>query len=35
MVLTDDEQLRNNRLALLSNLHRMLNQVADISKLAA
>jgi len=34
MVLTDDEQLRNNRLALLSNLHRMMNQVADISKLA-
>ncbi len=35
MVLTEDEQLRNNRLALLSNLHRMMNQVADISKLAA
>ena len=28
-------QLRNNRLALLSNLHQMMNQVADISKLAA
>ncbi len=35
MVLTEDEQLRNNRLALLSNLHQMMNQVADISKLAA
>ncbi|MFJ2987981.1 glycine--tRNA ligase subunit beta [Collimonas sp. NPDC087041] len=35
MVMADDEQLRNNRLALLSNLHVMLNQVADISKLAA
>ncbi|MFC5472622.1 glycine--tRNA ligase subunit beta [Paraherbaspirillum soli] len=35
MVMAEDEQLRNNRLALLSNLHVMLNQVADISKLAA
>ncbi|MGS0743086.1 glycine--tRNA ligase subunit beta [Glaciimonas sp. GG7] len=35
MVMAEDEQLRNNRLALLSNLHLMLNQVADISKLAA
>jgi len=35
MVMADDEQLRNNRIALLSNLHAMLNQVADISKLAA
>ncbi|HTN66122.1 MAG TPA: glycine--tRNA ligase subunit beta, partial [Burkholderiaceae bacterium] len=35
MVLTEDERLRNNRLALLSNLHQMMNQVADISKLAA
>jgi glycyl-tRNA synthetase beta chain len=35
MVMADDEQLRNNRIALLSNLHGMLNQVADISKLAA
>jgi glycyl-tRNA synthetase beta chain len=35
MVMADDEQLRNNRLALLANLHVMLNQVADISKLAA
>ncbi|MQR01837.1 glycine--tRNA ligase subunit beta [Glaciimonas soli] len=35
MVMAEDEKLRNNRLALLSNLHVMLNQVADISKLAA
>ncbi|MBC7489419.1 MAG: glycine--tRNA ligase subunit beta [Glaciimonas sp.] len=35
MVMVEDEQLRNNRLALLSNLHLMLNQVADISKLVA
>ncbi|KAF3997633.1 glycine--tRNA ligase subunit beta [Glaciimonas immobilis] len=35
MVMAEDEQLRNNRLALLSNLHLMLNQVADISKLVA
>ncbi len=35
MVMAEDEQLRNNRLALLSTLHGMLNRVADISKLAA
>ncbi len=35
MVNADDLALRNNRLALLSELHGMLNQVADISKLAA
>ncbi|MEO6921850.1 MAG: glycine--tRNA ligase subunit beta [Collimonas sp.] len=35
MVMAEDEQLRNNRLALLAKLHAMLNQVADISKLAA
>jgi glycyl-tRNA synthetase beta chain len=35
MVMAEDEQLRNNRLALLSRLHGMMNQVADISKLAA
>lgn len=34
MVMADDEQLRNNRIALLSNLHGMMNRVADISKLA-
>lgn len=35
MVNAEDPALRNNRLALLASLHRMLNQVADISKLAA
>ena len=35
MVMAEDAQLRNNRLALLSILHRMMNGVADISKLAA
>lgn len=35
MVNADDLALRNNRLALLASLHGMLNQVADISKLAA
>ncbi|MFZ6726837.1 glycine--tRNA ligase subunit beta [Undibacterium sp. MH2W] len=35
MVNAEDLALRNNRLALLASLHVMLNQVADISKLAA
>jgi glycyl-tRNA synthetase beta chain len=35
MVMADDVQLRNNRLALLAILHGMMNRVADISKLAA
>ncbi len=35
MVMADDIALRNNRLALLSSLHAMMNRVADISKLAA
>ncbi|WP_343723587.1 glycine--tRNA ligase subunit beta, partial [Herbaspirillum seropedicae] len=35
MVNAEDEQLRKNRQALLAALHGMLNQVADISKLAA
>ncbi len=35
MVMAEDPQLRNNRLALLSELHGMMNRVADISKLAA
>jgi glycyl-tRNA synthetase beta chain len=35
MVMDEDEQLRRNRIALLSELHGMMNQVADISKLAA
>ena len=34
MVMADDTALRNNRLALLSTLHAMMNRVADISKLA-
>ncbi len=33
--LADDAALRNNRLALLSQLHALMNRVADISKLAA
>lgn len=35
MVMAEEIPLRNNRIALLSNLHTMMNQVADISKLAA
>ncbi|MHB1589989.1 MAG: glycine--tRNA ligase subunit beta [Sulfuricella sp.] len=35
MVMADEPQLRNNRLALLRNLGKLMNQVADISKLAA
>jgi len=35
MVMAEDIALRNNRLALLSSLHGMMNRVADISKLAA
>jgi glycyl-tRNA synthetase beta chain len=35
MVMAEDLQLRNNRIALLSDLHGMMNRVADISKLAA
>jgi len=34
MVMAEDIALRNNRLALLSSLHAMMNRVADISKLA-
>ncbi|MDL2358118.1 MAG: glycine--tRNA ligase subunit beta [Pseudomonadota bacterium] len=34
MVMDQDLALRNNRLALLSQLHAMMNRVADISKLA-
>jgi len=34
MVNVDDEKLRNNRLALLAQLHRIMNRIADISKLA-
>ncbi len=35
MVNAEDPALRNNRLALLAQLHGMMNRVADISKLAA
>ncbi len=35
MVMADDLKLRNNRIALLKELHDMMNQVADISKLAS
>ena len=35
MVMAEDQALRNNRIALLALLHGILNQVADISKLAA
>jgi len=34
MVNVDDEKLRNNRLALLAQLHRIMNRIADLSKLA-
>ncbi len=35
MVMADDTALRDNRLALLGQLHGLMNRVADISKLAA
>jgi len=35
MVNADDAGLRRNRLALLGGLHRLMNRVADLSKLAA
>ncbi|HUW50731.1 MAG TPA: glycine--tRNA ligase subunit beta [Sulfuricella sp.] len=35
MVMAEEPSLRNNRLALLRNLGKLMNQVADISKLAA
>jgi glycyl-tRNA synthetase beta chain len=35
MVMADEPQLRNNRLALLKSLGDLMNQVADISKLVA
>lgn len=35
MVMDPDTALRNNRLALLSNLHSLMNRVADIGKLAS
>jgi glycyl-tRNA synthetase beta chain len=35
MVMTDDARLRDNRVALLAQLHGTMNRIADISKLAA
>ncbi|AKM30059.1 glycine--tRNA ligase subunit beta [Pandoraea faecigallinarum] len=35
MVMAEADALRNNRLALLKNLHFQMNRVADLSKLAA
>lgn len=35
MVMADDLALRHNRIALLAQLHQMMNRVADLSKLAA
>ncbi len=35
MVNADDPALRRNRLALLAGLHRLMNRVADLSRLAA
>jgi glycyl-tRNA synthetase beta chain len=34
MVMTDDERLRNNRLALLSSISSLLNNIADFSKIS-
>lgn len=34
MVNVEEEALRNNRLALLKQLHQIMNQIADLSKLA-
>ena len=35
MVMAEDAKVRNNRLAILRDLHGLMNMVADISKLAA
>ncbi len=35
MVMADDVRLRNNRLALLFELHQLMNRFADLSRLAA
>ena len=35
MVNADDEALRKNRHALLSELHALMNRVADLAKLAS
>jgi len=34
MVMADDPVIRRNRLTLLAKLHDLMNQVADISRLA-
>ncbi|HEX2769534.1 MAG TPA: glycine--tRNA ligase subunit beta, partial [Geobacteraceae bacterium] len=34
MVMAEDERLRNNRLALLSSISRLLNNIADFSRIA-
>ena len=34
MVMAEDAAVRRNRLALLADLHREMNQVADLSRLA-
>jgi glycyl-tRNA synthetase beta chain len=34
MVMAEDQAVRLNRLALLAQLHRLMNKVADISRLA-
>jgi glycyl-tRNA synthetase beta subunit len=34
MVMAEDKAIRKNRAALLNELGRLMNQVADISKLA-
>jgi glycyl-tRNA synthetase beta chain len=35
MVMTDDEKLKNNRIGLLNRLYKMMNRIADLSRLAA
>ncbi len=35
MVMTDDQKLKQNRIALLNRLHKMMNRIADLSRLAA
>jgi glycyl-tRNA synthetase beta chain len=34
MVNVDDKELRNSRLSLLNGFHEIMNEVADLSKLA-
>ena len=34
LVNTDEDDVRNNRLGLLTRLNKLMNQVADISRLA-